>query len=72
MEITASAGHWAGQKSKVSLDAVFAEGDDEFFIVATLQQGEPPAVKVEGKGLDAKVRIGGRVVSFDGQKVVFE
>jgi len=72
MEITASAGHWAGQKSKVSLEAVFAEGGDEFFVVATLQRGEPPAVKVEGKGLDAKVRVGGRVVSFDGQKIVFE
>ncbi len=72
MEITASAGHWAGQKSKVSLEAVFAEGGDEFFVVATLQRGEPPAVKIEGKGLDAKVRVGGRLVSFDGQKLVFE
>jgi hypothetical protein len=72
MEITASAGHWAGQKSKISLDAVFAQGGDDFFVVATLQRGDPPPVKVEGRGLDAKVRVGNRSVRFDGQKVVLE
>ncbi len=72
MEITISAGHKAGQKTTVSFDAVFATGGDEFFVVATLQQGPPPKVKVSGKGLDATAVIGQRKVSFDGQKIVWK
>ena len=72
MQIKKSAGHGAGKPMDVRFSAVFAEGGDEFFVVATLQRGEPPAVKIEGKGLDAKVRVGGRLVAFDGQKLAFE
>jgi hypothetical protein len=46
-------------------------GGDSYFVVATLQEGEAPKVEVAGKGLDAKVRVGGQTVRFDGQKVVF-
>jgi len=72
MQIKKSAGHGAGKPMDVRFSAVFAEGGDEFFVVATLQRGGPPPVTVEGRGLDAKARVGTRVVSFDGQKLVFE
>lgn len=72
MQTRHSAGHNAGKPLDIRFSALFAEGGDEFFVVATLQRGEPPAATIEGKGLEAKVRVGGRVVSFDGQKIVFE
>jgi hypothetical protein len=71
MEITISGGHKAGQKKTTTFDAVFAEGGNDFFFVATLQQGDPPPVKVIGKGLSAKVYVGKQLIQFDGEKVVF-
>jgi hypothetical protein len=49
-----------------------ATGADEYFVVITVQNGQAPAVKVEGEGLSAKVTIGGKPVSFDGAKIVLE
>ena len=49
---------------------VFGEGRDSFFVVVTIQRGEPPAVTVEGSGLNARVTIGKQTVSFDGEKIV--
>ena len=72
MQIRKSAGHEAGKTVDVRFSAVFAEGGDEFFVVATLQRGSPPPVTVEGRGLEAKARVGGRVVTFDGKKIAFE
>jgi hypothetical protein len=46
-------------------------GGESYFVVATLQEGEPPKVESSGAGLDAKVRVGGQTVRFDGQKIVF-
>ena len=40
-----------------------AAGD--FFVVITVQRKAPPAVKVEGRGLDAKAAVGGQTVRFD-------
>ena len=37
----------------------------------TVQKGPAPAVKVEGKGLDAVVTVGRQTVRFDGGKIVF-
>jgi hypothetical protein len=42
---------------------------DSFFVIMTLQEGDPPAVKVEGAGADATVTVGGRTVGFDGEKI---
>ncbi len=42
----------------------------EYFVVFTIQRGSPPAVKVEGAALGAKVVIGGRTVAFDGRRIV--
>jgi len=35
----------------------------------TYNRGQPPAVKIEGQGLDARVRVGRQTVSFDGEKI---
>jgi hypothetical protein len=53
------------------VEAVAALGPDHFFTVATLQRGPAPAVRVEGQGLAARITVGARTVSFDGEKVVF-
>lgn len=44
---------------------------DAFFVVVTLHKGDPPPVKVEGPGLDARVTVGRQKVRFDGTKIVF-
>jgi hypothetical protein len=46
-------------------------GDDGFFVILTIQRGDPPPVKVEGEGLGARVTVGGRTLRFDGEKIVF-
>ncbi len=43
-----------------------------FFVVVTFTRGPAPAVTVRGTGLEARVRVGGRTVTFDGAKVVLE
>ena len=61
-------------KGERSAPGIYASGadptDGQFFAVATIHRGAPPPVKIEGKGLTAKVRVGGQTVSFDGQKIV--
>ena len=42
----------------------------EFFVVLTIQDGEPPKVRVEGAGLNARVTVGRQVITFDGEKIV--
>jgi hypothetical protein len=58
------------QKEKVNLNALHATGGDNFFVVMTLQRGEPPKVAVGGTGLKSKVTIGRQNISFDGEKIV--
>lgn len=74
---TKSAGHMAGSAITLNIKAVVARNqqdatDGRFFVVATLQKGQPPPVSVTGAGLDARVTVGGRVVRFDGQKIIVE
>jgi hypothetical protein len=52
------------------LHRVRVRGPEHFFVVATVQRGQPPAVAVEGAGLDARVTVGRRVVRFDGRRIV--
>ena len=40
--------------------------------IVTIGRDAPPEVKVTGTGLDARATIGGRVVRFDGTKVIVE
>jgi hypothetical protein len=52
------------------LEGIGAQGDDHFFVVLTIGPGTPPAVEVQGSGLDAVVKVGGRIYRFDGTRVV--
>ncbi len=54
------------------LSRVKVAGDQHFFVVLTFQKNQPPAVRADKPGLDAKVQVGGQVVQFDGQAVRFE
>jgi hypothetical protein len=72
MKIRKSAGHEAGKVLEVSFDAVFAEGGDDFFVVATLQRGAPPPVTIEGQGLKATARVGAQAVRFEDGHIRFE
>jgi hypothetical protein len=54
--------------ARVSGGRLPAKGD--VFVVATLQNGAPPAVQIEGTGLGAKVTVGGQTVSFNGERFV--
>ena len=49
-----------------------AKGADEYFVIMTVQKGDPPEVMVKGTGLGAVVKIGERTARFDGKNVVFE
>ena len=54
------------------IQAVGGDGSaGDFFVVMTLLKGDPPPVRIlEGTGLQVKAAVGGRAVSFDGEKVV--
>ncbi len=52
------------------ISCVKAAGGDCFFLVATVQRGVAPAVKVAGTGLESVVAVGGQKIRFDGQKIV--
>jgi len=73
---TKSAGHVAGSTIVLNLSAVIAQGtqptDGHFFVVATLQKGPAPQVKVSGAGLDARAAVGKRLVRFDGERLLME
>jgi hypothetical protein len=60
----------AGKGISMHCNGVFAEGGDDFFVIVTVQRGDPPQVSVGGGGLDAEVTIGERTVRFDGQKII--
>ena len=49
---------------------IIATGGSEFFVVMSVQRGQAPAVKVEGSGLAATVRVGKQEISFDGDRLV--
>ncbi len=53
-----------------TLNRVKATGGDDFFVVITFQRGEPPAVTMEGQGLNARVTVGGQTVRFDGERIL--
>jgi len=62
-------------KGQMPAPGVYASGasakDGQFFVIATMQRGKPPAVKVRGSGLSAVATVGNQTVRFDGEKVVF-
>ena len=46
-------------------------GSADHYMVFTIQNGAPPAIKVEGQGVEAKVSVGQQTVWFDGARIVF-
>ncbi len=75
MEFAEKAQYRDGAKGNVSREAskaIFAEGRDAFFVILTIQNGEPPKVTWKGKGLEAVATVGGQTVRFDGKKIVLE
>jgi len=60
-------------KGTMSAPGIYARTDAKeagFFVVATIQRGDPPPVKQSGSGLGSTVSVGGQTVRFDGEKVV--
>ncbi len=55
-----------------TIQRVAAADGGEFFVVITFQTGRPPEVEVQGKGLDTRVKIGRRVIRFDGERILLE
>ena len=49
---------------------ILATGGDEFFVVMTLQKGEAPPLEISGKGLNAKIRVGGQRIGFNKDKII--
>lgn len=54
------------------IEGVSDAKDVDFFVVMTLQEGDPPKVTVRGTGLDAVVQVGRQEVRFDGQRLVLK
>ncbi|MFP4354803.1 MAG: hypothetical protein ACLFUJ_06725 [Phycisphaerae bacterium] len=67
------AGSSAGKKLDRPIHVISAEdADGRFFFVATIQSGQAPRMQVKGKGLDAVITIGKRIVRFDGKKIILD
>ncbi|MGB3513303.1 MAG: hypothetical protein WBA93_29630 [Microcoleaceae cyanobacterium] len=49
---------------------ILASGGENFFVVMTVQNAVAPEVEISGNGLDAEVRVGKRMVLFNGEKIV--
>ncbi len=66
--VDVSADAHAGTKAfATSLQATSADGKGgDFFVVMTLQKGTAAEVKTEGEGLNSKVTVAGRTITFDG------
>jgi hypothetical protein len=53
-----------------TLNRVKATGGEDYFVVITFQRKAPPEVTVEGRGLNARVSVGGQTVRFDGARIL--
>jgi len=51
-----------------TLKAVTKSPQADFFAVMTIQKGPAPKIEVEGRGIQAKVKVGKRTVRFDAEK----
>jgi hypothetical protein len=70
-------GHNCGTRNKTSprpVPTLFAQGGDNFFLIATIQDMKmpPPDVKIEGEGLESKVIVGKRRISFRDDRIIIE
>jgi hypothetical protein len=62
--LTVARGEWT--------DTVAIDGEGDFFVVMTVQSQAAPTVKCDGEGLRTVVRIGGRVVRYDGNGLALD
>jgi hypothetical protein len=70
-EYKIKAGSKGGQMTTRDVNAVYATGGKgKYFVVFTIQPKNPPKVQAKGSGLDARVKVGGQTVRFDGKKIV--
>jgi len=53
-------------------DTVAIDGDGDFFVVMTVQREAAPALQSEGEGLRTVVRVGRRVVRYDGNGLALD
>lgn len=49
---------------------ILAKGEDDFFVVMTVQKGKAPPVQVTGTGLDSQVTVGQQQITFIKDKIV--
>ena len=62
--LTVARGEWT--------DTVAIDGEGDFFVVMTVQNEAAPAVQSDGEGLRAVVRIGHRIVHYDGNGLALD
>ena len=62
--LTVARGEWT--------DTVAIDGDGDFFVVMTVQSEAAPVLKCDGEGLRTVVRIGRRVVRYDGNGLAID
>ena len=62
--LTVARGEWT--------DTVAIDGDGDFFVVMTVQRDAAPTLQSDGEGLRAVVRIGRRVVRYDGSGLALD
>lgn len=58
------------QKVAAGSGKIVATGGQHFFVVMTVQRGKAPALKVTGKGLNARVQVGQQAISFQEDRLV--
>ena len=50
---------------------IHAKGVNNFFVVMTVQHDQPPKIAIEGNGLTARVTVGGRIITFVENRIMF-
>jgi hypothetical protein len=70
-EYIKNVGTGRGQTVRKTIRCLSLPGTDHFFFVGTVSpDGKDPEIMIEGKGLDAVIRVGKRRIHFDGEKIV--
>jgi hypothetical protein len=64
--------HGGHKRAPFARTVLGVSGGEFFFIVMTVQPGDPPAVRVEGDGPGAAATVGRQVLRFDGKRIVVQ
>ena len=49
-----------------------ATGVNNFFVVMTVQQHQPPKIEIKGSGISATVKVGKQVITFTENRIMFK